>query len=410
MARFDTDAQTLETLRLEGERSEYPAHLPPIPPLPAARYSDPDFYALELKHVFFKSWLAVGHVSELEKPGAYKLFEELGQSIIISRGIDDEIRAFRNACRHRAAAIVTEPKGVARRFVCPYHSWGYSTEGELKSVPEPQNFACLHKGNLGLHRVRCENWRGFLYINFDDDAISLEEYMAPIAAIVQDFPFEDMTVKGTVVTDIACNWKTGYDNFLESYHINTVHRKTIAPFIDTKTWTLEGLPHGHGCLRTMKRGGSQTLFRSENISDEGIAGKVSERYRAITVAIPRFPNTTAGLDPAGFNWQSFWPTGPDTMRMVNLYLGPDLESPEADRKYWDDFISYNDTILAEDMYLFPSMQRSMSEGDISHLMLSTQEHYIQWYHEHLDKAIGTQNIPESLRVQQVLSGEGTTGA
>lgn len=401
MSKFATDELALETLRQEAVRTEYPSDLPPIPPLPAARYSDPGFYALEIEHVFRKTWLAAGHVSELPKPGSYKLFEELNQSIIVSRGTDDVVRAFKNACRHRAAAIVTEPTGVARRFVCPYHAWGYATDGTLKSVPEPQNFACLNKAELSLHQVRCEVWRGFIFINLDENAGSLADFMAPIAALVEDFPFETMTVKGTVTTEIECNWKTGYDNFLESYHINTVHQKTIAPFIDTKTWTAQRLPHGHGCLRTFKRG--QSLFASENISAEGVADEVSDRYRQMTIAIPRFPNGTAGLDPAGFNWQSFWPIGPDKMRIVNLYLGATLPDAEEDRKYWSDFVTYNDKILAEDMYLFPSMQRSMREGDVSHVILATQEQHIQWYHENIDRAIGPDRVPEHLRVDAVLS-------
>lgn len=105
--------------------------------------------------------------------------------------------------------------------------------------------------------------------------------------------------------------------------------------------------------------------------------EVADRYRTSTVAIPRFLNGTTGLDAAGFNWQSFWPKGLDKMVVVNIYLGPTMPDPEADREYWKNFVAYNDTILAEDMYLLPSMQRAMCKGDISHLILSTQEIYIQ---------------------------------
>jgi phenylpropionate dioxygenase-like ring-hydroxylating dioxygenase large terminal subunit len=395
------DSIIFDRLRREGRRTEYPADVPAIPPLPAKRYSDPGFFALELKKVFFKTWITAGHISELPAPGAYKLFEELGQSIIISRGTDDVIRAFKNACRHRASAILTEKSGIVRRFVCPYHAWGYSTGGALTSVPEAQNFACLNKEDLSLHPVRCEVWRGFIFLNFDSEAECLESFIAPMAAQVEDFPFEEMSVKGVVIKDLNCNWKTAYDNFVEGYHINTVHQRSIAPFIDTKTFTFEALRGGHGCLRTLKRG-SDTLFKSDRIS-HGVTRSVSDRYKTMSVAIPRFPNGAAGLDPAGFVWQSFWPTGPDTMRLINLCLGPTLPDPNADRQHWENFISYNNRILAEDMFLFSSMQRSMREGDVSHLMLSTQEHYIQWYHEHLDMLIGVENISEDIRVEPVLT-------
>jgi len=403
MAR--SDEGVYERLRREAARTSFPEDLPPIPPLPARRYSDPEFYALEIEHVFKKRWLVAGHISELPKPGSYRLWEEFGQSIIISRGVDDVVRAFKNACRHRASAIVIEKSGTARRFVCPYHAWGYSTEGALKSVPEPQNFACLNKAELSLHQLRCEIWRGFIHINFDEQAEPLADYIAPLAALVEDFPFEQMTVKGVLTNEIECNWKVAFDNFVESYHINTVHQKTIAPFIDTKTWTAELLTHGHGGLRSFKRHGD-TLFRSEKISADGTsrgADAVASHYRDIVLAIPRFPNATAGLDPAGFIWQSFWPVGPDKCRIYNLALGLQRGTEEEDKKYWTDFLAYNNTILAEDMFLFPSMQRSIREGDIAHVHLATQEQYIQWYHEHLDRAIGVDRVPEDLRVKPVLT-------
>ena len=405
MIATKTDAEIYEALRLEGQRTTYPADLPPIPPLPARRYCDPAFYALEIEHVFKTSWLAAGHVSELPQPGSYKLFEEFDQSIIVSRGVDGVVRAFRNACRHRAAAILTAKTGIARRFVCPYHAWGYATDGKLQSVPEPQNFACLNKDELPLRQLRCELWRGFIFINFDETAEPLAAFIAPIAAEVEDFPFERMGVKGTVVLELDCNWKIAYDNFVESYHVNVVHQKTIAPHIDTRTWTAERFAGGSGCFRMFKRTGD-TLYKSDTISADGksiASDRVAHRYRDVTVAIPRFPNGTAGLDPAGFNWQSFWPVGPDRCRMVNLYLGMDQQDEETDRRYWADFIAYNDTILAEDMHLFASMQRAIRAGDVSHVRLSVQEQYIQWYHEHIDQRIGVDRVPADLRVSPVLT-------
>src|SRR3546814_5148949 len=105
------------------------------------------------------------------------------------------MRAFRNVGQHRGAALVTEPSGTARRFVCPYHAWGYSSEGELKSVPEAHNFACLNKVEKPLSQVRCDVWRGFIFINFDDNARPLEDFMAPLSKQIQDFPLDDMIVR-----------------------------------------------------------------------------------------------------------------------------------------------------------------------------------------------------------------------
>ena len=205
------DQQVLEKMyeqvERESRRTTYPEGFPALPEVPSARYHDAGFHRLEMAHVFNKTWLYAAHLSELPQSGSYKLFEQMGLSIIISRGTDDTVRAFRNVCRHRGAALVTAPVGKARRFVCPYHAWGYSSEGELKLVPEAHNFACLDKAEKPLLQVRCETWHGFIFINLDADAEPLGEFMAPLSRQIEDFPLDDMVVKDTITVELDCNWK-----------------------------------------------------------------------------------------------------------------------------------------------------------------------------------------------------------
>jgi phenylpropionate dioxygenase-like ring-hydroxylating dioxygenase large terminal subunit len=395
MTAQDMNAALFEAVERELARTEYPDALPPLPDLPAGRYVDPAFYALELEHLFRKSWLYAGHVSELPQPGAYRLFEQFGQSIIISRGADDVIRAFKNTCRHRGAALVTEQSGVAKRFICPYHAWSYASDGTLKSVPEAHNFACLDKAEKPLFQVRCETWRGFIHINLDDNAEPLADFLKPFADQVGDFPLERMAVKSTVVIEIACNWKTAYDNFLEIYHVQTVHRHTIAPFLNSKSFVVTPLANGHARFTTRKEIGS--LFGS------GASEGLDERYKSLTVALPRFPNGFTALDPAGFNWMNFWPVAPDRMVAVSTLMGETRADPEEDRAYWSEFTAYQKKILDEDIGLFPTVQRSMEQGDLPSLVLSCQEQYLQWYNEHIDRKIGIENIPAHLRVEPVMT-------
>ena len=397
MAGQDGDITLFEAVELERQRTSYPSDLPALPDLPSARYFDPDFHKLEMEHVFGKTWLYAAHVSELPDKGSYKLFEQMGLSVIVSRGEDGTIRAFRNVCRHRGAALVTEPSGKARRFVCPYHAWGYASDGELKSVPEAHNFACLDKAEKPLLQVRCEEWRGFIFINQDDAAEPLADFLKPYAEQVATFPLEEMSVKRVLATELDCNWKTAYDNFLEIYHVGTVHAATIAPFLDSKSFVVRPLANGHGRFTTSKRGGT-SMFKTE-----GDAG-LSEEFKRLTVAMPRFPNGFTALDPAGFNWMNFWPAGPDRMIVVSTLMGRTLEDEEADRAYWDQFAEFQKAILAEDMGLFASLQRSYEQRELTELVLSCQEQHIQWYNEHIDLAIGPDAIAPELRMTRVLTG------
>jgi nitrite reductase/ring-hydroxylating ferredoxin subunit len=181
-------AHVYEAVERETARTAYPEAFPALPEVPTGRYSDPQFHDLEMQHLWRKTWLHAGHASELPTPGSYKLFEQLGLSIIISRGLGGEIRAFHNICRHRASALLLEKQGVARRFVCPYHNWGYSLDGSLTSVPREHDFSCLDKSKRGLLPVRCESMRGMIFVNLDQGAQSLADFLAPIERQIGDLP------------------------------------------------------------------------------------------------------------------------------------------------------------------------------------------------------------------------------
>lgn len=200
----------------EIARGSYPDDVPVLPAISVARYADPAFHDLEMKRFWPKTWLHVGHVSQLPEAGAYRLFEQLGMSVIIHRGSDNQIRAFHNICRHRGSPLLLAAEGTAARFICPYHAWGYSEHGDLVSVPEARDFACLDKADNGLLPVRCETSRGMIYINLDGKAEPLAVTHAPVAEQIGGFPLEDVVVKGIITVELDCNWKVAYDNFSRS--------------------------------------------------------------------------------------------------------------------------------------------------------------------------------------------------
>jgi phenylpropionate dioxygenase-like ring-hydroxylating dioxygenase large terminal subunit len=390
-------ALVYEAVERETARETYPEAFPALPEVPTGRYTDPQFYDLEMRHLWRKTWLHAGHVSELPQPGSYKLFEQLGLSIIISRGLDGELNAFHNICRHRASALLLEKQGIARRFVCPYHAWSYSLDGSLTSVPMSYDFACLDKSKRGLLPVRCETLRGMIYINLDLEAQSLADFLAPIERQIGDFPLQDMVVKDIIQVEMDCNWKAAYDNFLEIYHVNTVHAKSIAPYLDSKSFTISLYENGHASFATRKKG-AETIFGKDLKAPDGAAALFKEH----TVALPMFPNGFSAIDPVGFAWQTWWPVGPRTTVMVATLMGWKDDS-EADRTFWAGMNVQVRNIIAEDQRLFGNIQRSLDSGVISSVLMGYQERALYWYQEEIDRQIGPENIPAQLRIKPVLA-------
>jgi phenylpropionate dioxygenase-like ring-hydroxylating dioxygenase large terminal subunit len=386
-----------EDVARELARTTYPEAFPELFEVPSGRYTDPEFYNLEMQYLWRKTWLHAGHVSELPKPGSYKLFEQVGLSIIVSRGLNDEIRAFHNICRHRGSALLTEQTGVAKRFVCPYHAWGYSIEGKLVSVPEQQDFACLDKSERGLLPVRCEVMRGMIFVNLDQDAEPLSSYFANTEQQIGDFPLQDMVVKDVIYAEMACNWKAAYDNFLEIYHVSTVHAKSIAPYLNSKSFAVSLYKNGHARFATRKRG-AQTIFGEDLTPPDS----PSALFKEHTIALPMFPNSFTAIDPVGFTWQNWWPVGQGKTVMVGYLMGWKDDS-EADRKFWEGMKVQVAAIVAEDQRLFASVQRSLESGLVPSILMGCQERALYWYQEEVDRRIGIDRIPEHLRIKPQLA-------
>ncbi len=144
-------ARFRERSAYEAGRDGPPDGFPKLPDLPLGRYTDAEFQALEDEYLFHRVWLYGVHDSELPKPGSYRLCDIAGAPILLVRGDDGQVRAFRNACRHRGAPVVRGDSGPARLLVCQFHSWSYDLRGQLVRVPDERDFVGLQVSERASH-------------------------------------------------------------------------------------------------------------------------------------------------------------------------------------------------------------------------------------------------------------------
>ncbi|WP_067887903.1 aromatic ring-hydroxylating oxygenase subunit alpha [Nocardia vaccinii] len=195
--------------------------------------TDPAFYADEQEAIFKKSWLNVGRVERLPKVGSYFTRELacVNASFVVVKDHDKQIRAYYNICRHRGNKLVwedypgEETAGVCRQFTCKYHAWRYSLEGDATFVQQEKEFFDIDKSKFGLKSVRCEVWEGFIFINLDDNAQPLEDYLGAWAKGLEGYPFHEMTEVYSYRAEIGANWKLFIDAFAEFYHAPVLHMK-----------------------------------------------------------------------------------------------------------------------------------------------------------------------------------------
>jgi len=224
-------------------------------------FTSSDIFQTERERIFYRSWLLVGHVSQLEAAGSYFLFELDRESVIVLRDGNGEIRAFHNHCRHRGSRLCQEAKGTLGTSIqCPYHAWTYGLDGALRAVPAMSDVAGFKVGDFPLHRVALEIWQGLIFVNLARQPVPFAESMP---ALIGKFPHRNAAELKSVhqkVYEVDANWKLFFHNFSECYHCPTVHPllNKLTPFRNSENDLDEGPVLG-GPMSMTNPEGSMTM-------------------------------------------------------------------------------------------------------------------------------------------------------
>ncbi len=197
--------------------------------IPAARYYDPDFYAMECDLLWPRTWQMACRLEEIPNAGDWVVYEIFDKSVIVVREDDGSVKAFHNACRHRGNKLV-EDRGNGG-FVCSFHNWCYGLDGANTFVLAPEIFddKDLAPEDLALRPCRVETSGGSAFINFDDDAPALRDSIEPFATIVEAHHADKMRTEWWYSVRVPANWKLVVDAFLEGYHVMGTHPQLLRP-------------------------------------------------------------------------------------------------------------------------------------------------------------------------------------
>lgn len=193
----------------------------PTQSLAQAFYCEPAIYERDLERVFMTCWLYAAHVSEIPKVGDYVLLEVGAESVIVVRGRDGEIRALVNVCRHRGSRVCVEPRGSAKRLMCPYHAWTYDLDGRLVTARlMPEGF---DKESHGLTPLQLRVFAGFIFVSFAEEPADFSVVEQNLAARLEPYRFEATKVVFRELFKIRANWKLMTENYVECYHCAPAH-------------------------------------------------------------------------------------------------------------------------------------------------------------------------------------------
>lgn len=330
-------------------------------------YADADRLAREQARLFGELPLAIGHVSQVQKPGDFFTHDATGTPLIVTRDDDGKLRALVNVCRHRGTRLQSEPCGSAKAFVCPYHAWTYGRDGGLLGLPHERGFVAagaLDKRKRGLVEVPVADAAGLIFLRPRAD------WLGELAADLAGFGLATSHAYSHVRQERALSWKLAIDVFLESYHLRPTHRDSIYPmFFDNLGLVDRVGPH----LRN--------VFPKRTIRElAGVPERDWQLRQHANVLFHLFPNTLVLVEPDHAAVLHLWPTGPASCVLTSYMLVPEEPKTEKARAYWD----ANDRILlnavAEDFAMGESIQRGLASGANTEVVFGAFEHALAHFH------------------------------
>ena len=192
-------------------------------------YTDQAIFQAELEKIWYRTWVYVGHASEIPNANDFAMKSIGPQPIIMTRDREGKIHLLLNRCAHRGNQVCTRDHGNARSFTCPFHGWNFANNGQLGGFPFPSGYEGVDKGDLGLGRVaRVDSYKGFIFGSFSKEGPALQEHLGAareaIDRLVRNSPSGEVEITvGFLKHKVKANWKLLLENETDGYHPKFVH-------------------------------------------------------------------------------------------------------------------------------------------------------------------------------------------
>ena len=203
-------------------------------PIEPSRFFDRAFHALEVDHVWARTWQMACREEQIPTVGDSILYEVADTSLIVVRADDDRIRAYHNSCLHRGTQLRTS-SGRIERFRCPYHGFSWNLDGSVREITTAWDFPQIDHADFCLPEAQVDTWGGFVFVNPDPGAMPLSDYLGVLPEHFATWPLDERYLKAHIVRTMPCNWKVALEAFIEAYHTATVHPQLRTTASDSLT-------------------------------------------------------------------------------------------------------------------------------------------------------------------------------
>lgn len=332
---------------------------------PAANYRSPERLAAEIA-LMRRTPTPFCPSAALPEAGSYIAREAAGTPVLVVRGADGVVRAFRNACRHRGVQLV-DGAGCKSAFTCRYHAWTYGLDGGLRGVPHEYGFPGLDKSAHGLAPMKAVEGGGLVFVTQEGGA---EPDVMP------DVLGEEWRLAGAGEQELPFNWKIFVDGLIEGYHIRSTHPETFYPRQYDNVNVVEYWGRNARVTYPYK-----TIERLRN-------APAGERCAtAVTTQVTHFfPNAAVATFPTHRTFTVLEPLAVDRTRNVSFTLvNAAAAEPSEKVSKRQDFVAEG---VKEDREVGIAVQRGLASGANAHFTFGLFEGALRHFHSNLAQAIG----------------------
>lgn len=336
--------------------------------LDPVHYTDPRWFDIDTQAILRPGWQLVGHVGDLAASGDHLVAEVTGASVIVVRQPDATLKAFHNVCRHRAGPLARCNGRGATRLRCLYHGWTYGLDGALRAAPEMDGAEGFATAGVALAPVAVATFQGLVFVSLAAVPVDFAQVVGGIAARIAPIDLTELRFHRRIVYEVAADWKTYVDNYLEGYHIPHVH-PGLLPSLDYGEYHSE-LATWHSLQHTPVKAGSQAY------------GDGPMFYYFI------WPNTMLNILPGRLQSNRVIADGPGRCRVEFDYYYTPANAHRADAD-----IAFTDIVQAEDAMICAEVQRGLASGAYAPGRLSPRREAGVWHFHQLLRSAYATGVP-----------------
>lgn len=351
---------------------------------PVSAYTSAAILKQERERLFTDRPVLITASCQVKAPGDYLTDDRTGLPILLVRNRDGELNAFANVCRHRGARLANGCGRDATSFVCPYHGWGYNLDGKLRVLSPRGAFPGLDCEHTDLVRLPVAERHGLVWVLPKPGATIDEAALLPgLDSELASYGLADFAHFGTRALQKRLNWKLAIDTFLESWHVDKLHKATLNSII---------LP-GVGVVDTFGDNMRIVFPRRSIVEMRNQPEHSWNLLRHSLVIYVLFPNTLLNWQGRHFEmWRMFPADDNDPDQCVaeaSLYPPTPVNTEQAETHWKHNFDLLMNIVESEDFELAEQVQRGFHARTQDAITFGRHEPALTLYHARLRQALAS---------------------